>query len=88
MRNSKSILASVLLFCLGPVLVAGCAGPQRFRKPAPAEDGVSLIAEPVLGKCAGQEDGARQLHVMEWVAKRAWHILGQPYERADFKGPP
>lgn len=88
MRNSKSILASVLLFCLGPVLVAGCAGPQRFRKPAPAEDGVSLIAEPVLGKCAGQEDGARQLHVMEWVAKRAWYILGQPYERADFKGPP
>jgi len=88
MRNSKSILASVLLFCLGPVLVAGCAGPQRFRKPAPAEDDVSLIAEPVLGKCAGQEDGARQLHVMEWVAKRAWYILGQPYERADFKGPP
>ncbi|HPD28849.1 MAG TPA: hypothetical protein PLL20_02560 [Phycisphaerae bacterium] len=88
MKNSKSILASVLLFCLGPVLVTGCAGPQRFRKPAPAEDGVSTIPEPVLGFAAGQEDGARQLHVMEWVAKRAWYNLGLPFERADFKGPP
>lgn len=87
MSNAKSILASVLVFCLGLVLAAGCT-PQRFRRPAPAEDGSSLIAEPVLGRCAGQEDGARQFHVMEWVAKRAWYILGQLYERADFKGPP
>jgi hypothetical protein len=87
MINTKSILTSVLLLCLGVVLAAGCA-PQRFRKPAPAEDGGSLIAEPVLGRCAGQDDGARQLHVMEWVAKRAWYIQGLPYERADFKGPP
>lgn len=90
MRNTKSILTSVLLLCLGLVLLTGCA-PQRFRKPAPAEDGGALIAEPVLGRCAGQEDGAKQLHVLpeiEWVAKRVWYILGQPYERADFKGPP
>src|SRR5690606_6363359 len=57
----------------------------------PAEDAGPLIAEPVLGRCAGQEDGAKQLHVLpeaEWVAKRAWYVLGRPYERADFKGPP
>ncbi len=90
MNNAKSILTSVLLLCLGLVLTAGCA-PQRFRKPAPAEDAGPLIAEPVLGRCAGQEDGAKQLHVLpeaEWVAKRAWYVLGRPYERADFKGPP
>ncbi|MGQ9650421.1 MAG: hypothetical protein ACUVXJ_09950 [Phycisphaerae bacterium] len=87
MRNTNSILTSFLVIGLALSFSVGCA-PQRFRKPAPAEDSTSLIAEPVLGKCAGQEDGARQLHVMEWVAKRVWYILGQPYERADFKGPP
>ncbi len=87
MNNTKSILTSALVFCLGLVLAAGCA-PQRFRTPAPAEDGGSLIAEPVLGAAAGQEDGARQLHVMEWVAKRTWYNLGLPFEKTDFKGPP
>lgn len=87
MVKTKSILTSVVLLCFGLVLAVGCA-PRRFRTPAPVEDRGPLVAEPTLGPCAGQEDGARQLHVMEWVAKRAWYILGLPYERADFKGPP
>jgi hypothetical protein len=88
MSNTKSILTSGWMVCLSVLLSTRCTGPQRFRTRAPAEDGGSLIAEPILGKAAGQEDGARQLHVMEWVAKRTWFNLGQPYEHADFKGPP
>jgi hypothetical protein len=68
---------------------AGLAsGPPRFRAPAPAEDDGPLIAEPVFGAAAGQQGVGQYLHVMEWVAKRTWHVLGLPYERKDFTGPP
>ncbi|UCC97173.1 MAG: hypothetical protein JSW66_15165, partial [Phycisphaerales bacterium] len=64
------------------------AAPQRYRKPAPAEDQTSNIEFPVFGACAGLPDTDRQAGVMEWVAKRTWHVLGLPYERKDFTGPP
>ncbi len=85
--TAKQTLQSVSVFCFSLTL-AGCTGPQRFRTPAPAEDRGPLIAEPVLGKCAGHATAAREFRVMEWVAKRTWHVLGLPYEREDFKGPP
>ncbi|GMU22844.1 MAG: hypothetical protein AMXMBFR13_29280 [Phycisphaerae bacterium] len=76
------------------VLVAflgGCsalAGPARYRKPAPAEDHGVLIEQPVFGACANQEGADGSMQVFEWVAKRTWYILGLPYERKDFTGPP
>jgi len=68
--------------------LASCAAPAPFRRPAPAEDRGATIEEPVFGPCAGLDDADASLGVMEWVAKRTWHILGLPYERKDFTGPP
>lgn len=76
----------ILLIAMG-----GCASlsePARYRKPAPAEDGGILIEEPVFGSCAGLPETGQHFGVMEWVAKRTWHILGMPFERKDFQGPP
>ncbi len=64
------------------------ADRHRYRRPAPLEDRDSNIEFPVFGGCAGLPDTARQAGVMEWVAKRTWHVLGLPYERKDFTGPP
>ena len=77
----------MLLFAILGSTVA-LAAPQRYRKPAPAEDQTSNIEFPVFGACAGLPDTDRQAGVMEWVAKRTWHVLGLPYERKDFTGPP
>ncbi len=77
-----------MLVAVAALSTAVVADPQRFRSPAPAEDGGPLIAEPVFGAAAGHPDAGKYLHVMEWVAKRTWHVLGLPYERKDFQGPP
>lgn len=70
-----------------PCTAAG-SGPARFRKPAPLEDDGPQIPTPTFGRCAGHVETDRYLHVKEWVAKRTWHVLGLPYERADRQGPP
>ncbi len=86
MMNRRS--ASVLW----PILLMGCLSPveavERFRRPAPAEDAESVIQTPVFGRCAGHEDTDASLSPMEWVAKRTWHVLGLPWNRRDFEGPP
>ncbi len=64
------------------------AEPAVFRKPAPLEDNVSVIEEPVFGACAGHEKTDEAIGVMEWVSKRIWHILGHEYTLKDFEGPP
>ena len=61
---------------------------ERYRKPAPLEDAGPQIEEPVFGACAGHQGSDESMWVMEWIAKRTWHILGLPYERKDFIGPP
>lgn len=89
MRHTKHITTTALtILSVSILMLTGCVGPQRFRTPAPAEDGGVLMAEPILGPCAGHDDGCKQLHVMEWSAKRTWHVLGLKYQRKDRKGPP
>ncbi len=77
-------------FLLGAALISASQAPavERFRRPAPQEDAGELIAEPTLGRAAGHDRADQSLHVMEWVAKRTWHVLDLPYERKDFTGPP
>ncbi len=72
------------------LILSACAagGPQRFRTPAPYGDTGPVVEVPTFGAAAGHGNVDGQLHVMEWVAKRTWHILGLPYERKDFTGPP
>ncbi|HOJ75154.1 MAG TPA: hypothetical protein PLQ89_05565 [Phycisphaerae bacterium] len=87
MCMTRLSIRRVLLF----TCVCACtafAGPERYRKPAPAEDHGELIEEPVFGPCAGHDGTDQTLQVFEWVAKRTWHILGLAYERKDFTGPP
>ena len=71
------------------------SGPARYRRPAPLEDTGPQVEAAVFGAAAGhsgadaRHDGAdATLRVMEWVAKRTWHVLGLPYNREDRKGPP
>ncbi len=77
---------------LGILVVLGCstanAGPDHFRIPAPREDQAPQVHVPVFGKAAGHAGTDRTLRVTEWVAKRTWHVLGLPYTRTDFIGPP
>ena len=61
---------------------------QRYRKAAPMEDSGPQIKEPVFGPCAGLKNTDRTFRVMEWIAKRSWHVLGLPYQRKDYSGPP
>ena len=77
----------MLLFLLMARSPAGAA-VERFRLPAPAEDAESVIETPVFGRCAGHEGADASLSPMEWVAKRTWHVLGLPWNRKDFEGPP
>ena len=87
MRPVASQLKSMLILILG-VSSTVLAEPERYRKPAPAEDRGGLIEEPVFGPCADLPGTDRTLGVYEWVAKRTWHVLGLPYERKDYTGPP
>ena len=80
------ILGAMVLF-LGAI-DAHADSPARFRLPAPLEDDAPQTAVPVFGACAGHEGTDRSFGVMEWVSKRTWHVLGLPYERKDFEGPP
>jgi len=77
---------TVLWVVLGST--AASAESPRYRKPAPLEDQHANIEFPVFGACAGLPNTDRQVGVMEWVAKRTWHMPGLPYERKDFTGPP
>lgn len=86
MRNTLQVGRVLLVFSVP--LLGACVGPARFRNPAPAEDAGTLIREPVFGAAAGHKDAGQYLHVVEWVAKRTWRVLGLPYERKDFQGPP
>ncbi len=70
------------------VAAASADTPARHRLPAPQEDTVSTLETPVCGKCASLTGTDETFAVMEWVAKRTWHVLGLPYERKDFTGPP
>lgn len=63
------------------------AGPPRFRAPAPLEDAGPQVRLPVFGRAARHEGTDATLGVMEWVAKRTWHVLGLPFERKDFTAP-
>lgn len=84
--NSRP-LACALSLCWAAVAMAADP-PARHRLPAPQEDAVSTLETAVFGPCAGLTGTDETFTVMEWVAKRTWHLLGLPYERKDFAGPP
>jgi hypothetical protein len=83
----RTFAALLLIFNSGAPSLLG-AGPPRFRSPAPLEDGGPQEKVPVFGRAAGHVGTDATLGVMEWVAKRTWHVLALPYERKDFTGPP
>lgn len=87
-RNSQFAMLLRALFVTLLLSSSYAAGPARFRLPAPQEDSIATVELPTLGPAAGHEQADRSLHVMEWIAKRAWHILGLPFEHKDFLGPP
>ncbi len=64
------------------------SGPARYRVPAPAEDHISTVEEPIFGPCAGLHDTDETFGWIQWVAKRTWHHLGKHYERKEYQGPP
>ncbi|MHC4744190.1 MAG: hypothetical protein ACYS8Z_19915, partial [Planctomycetota bacterium] len=86
--SSRATIGRLMLVIAVLISTAAFAEPERYRKPAPEEDKSSNIEFPVFGACAGLPDTDRQARVMERVAKRTWHVLGLPYERKDFTGPP
>ncbi len=86
--HSRDFLFVLLAFLLVSFPALLEADHSRYRIPAPLEDGEPRITVPVFGRAAGLEGCDRTLSVVEWVAKRTWHVLGKPFERKDFTGPP
>ncbi|MBN2473966.1 MAG: hypothetical protein JXB62_05130 [Pirellulales bacterium] len=86
-KHTVRVWRLVLLVAVLKASIAS-AEPERYRRPAPSEDRESQIELPVFGACAGLPDTDRQIRVMEWVAKRTWHVLDLPYAREDYAGPP
>src|SRR5262245_56415209 len=76
MRDPQfAMLRTLSILGLGLFSPVYAAEPEHFRLPAPQEDGGELVETATFGAAAGHEAADRSLHVMEWVAKRTWHIL-------------